>query len=666
MTKIVRNRTSLSTLDITRRSAGWALVDATIQGRSFRFATAHLEQLHSGVQLAQANELLAGPLRTDLPVVFVGDFNDETLFEQTATYAHITAAGFTDAWAVGGSGPGFTCCQQEELSNATSQLTSRIDLVFFDRRLRLIDVDIAGEDPADRVESAAAGGKIWPSDHAGVAAIGRLKPEFSLAHVANLLLARATMRQKEIAIRLTLGASRARLIRQLLTESMLLSLLGGALGLCVTWWAAGLLLAYLHTKEFLMLDASPDARVLGFTLFVAIFSGAVFGLLPALQSSRSDLTVALKEGATKQAYGKSRLRDLLVILQVSLSLVLLIGTGLLVKTSQNLWQSNPISEPEHLLLMSIQPSLQQYNDAKQNELYRRLMERIAVIPGVKSASLAGNWSIADSSFFKEDALIEGREASGKQTSLSYKVVAPNYFQTMGTALLRGRDFTAQDREGTQGVIVINETLARRCWPNEDPIGKRLKLLWENSHREVIGLAKDRKWDEEAQPFMYLPLFQKHPWPASEMTLHIHTTVDPKSLIAAVRNEAQAVDHRLPIFNIGTLAEFINDELGAQRMAVIIIGLSGLLALILASVGLYGVMSYTVLQRTHEIGVRLALGAQARDVLKLVVEQGMKLALFGFGLGLVGALALTRLLKTLLFGVSATDPLTFVVIALLLA
>jgi putative ABC transport system permease protein len=191
-------------------------------------------------------------------------------------------------------------------------------------------------------------------------------------------------------------------------------------------------------------------------------------------------------------------------------------------------------------------------------------------------------------------------------------------------------------------------------------------LWENSHREVIGLAKDRKWAEEAQPFMYLPLFQKHPWPASEMTLHIHTTVDPQSLIAAVRNEVQAVDHRLPIFNIGTLAEFINDELGAQRMAVIIIGLSGLLALILASVGLYGVMSYTVLQRTHEIGVRLALGAQARDVLKLVVEQGMKLALFGVGLGLAGALALTRLLKTLLFGVSATDPLTFIVIALLLA
>jgi predicted permease len=485
------------------------------------------------------------------------------------------------------------------------------------------------------------------------------------ANLANLLLARATARQKEIAVRLALGASRARLVSQLLTESLLLSLLGGLFGLLFAFWVTNFLLSFLLQAHF-TLELQPDLRVLGFNLGVAILTGILFGLAPALQATRPNLIEALKnEIPTLTGGSRFELRKLLVVSQVALSLLLLIGAGLSVRTLQNLNGIDLGFRADKVLLLSTNPGLSGYNPEQVKRFYAQLLERVNTLPGVQSASVAdmplmgGAWI--------DGISIEGYQADGKDMSVSAKNVEPKFFETMGIPLLKGRDFNAQDRADAPKVAVINETLARDFFGNDNPLGRRIGI-GEKPEREIIGVIKDTKYidlKKQAPRTVYVPIAQTTIW-STERTLHVRTAGEPTNLIAAIRHEVETLDKNLPIYNVRTFTELVAQSIYQERLIATLSSFFGLLALLLASLGLYGVMAYSVTRRTREIGIRLALGAQTSDVLKLVVRQGMTLALIGIGLGIAAAWALTRVLSNLLYGISATDPLTFVSLSMLLA
>ena len=492
------------------------------------------------------------------------------------------------------------------------------------------------------------------------------------ANVANLLLARAAARRREIAIRLALGAGRRRLVRQLLTESLVLALAGGLLALLLALWFQELIAPFAPVVDFptvdLKSDLSFDWRVFGFTLALALLTGVVFGLAPALAATRPELVPALK-GEAGLARRGSRLsfRDLLVVAQVALSLVLLISAGLFLQSVRHAQLMDPGFEPQKILLMSFNLGLQGYDRSRGEAFHRRVVERVEALPGVVSASLAFPLPL-DAYGSGLTVGVDGRlaRADEERRTIGYSPVGLNYFGTMGTPLVAGRDFTARDREGSPRVAIVNETMARRLWPGGGAVGQRLRLgRGDGAPVEVVGVARDGKYStlgEESLPYMYLPLLQDY---QSQMTLIVRTAGDPRGLMAAVRREVQGLDPSLPIYGVKTMTEFLSRVLSGPQALAAIVTVFGVLALLLAAVGIYGVMSYAVTQRTREIGIRLALGAQAGAVRGLILRHALALALGGIAGGLLGALALTRVLASLLYGVSTTDPLTFALIALLL-
>jgi macrolide transport system ATP-binding/permease protein len=495
------------------------------------------------------------------------------------------------------------------------------------------------------------------------------------ANVANLLLARSTARRKEIAIRLALGASRGRLVRQLMTESVLLAFVGGCAGLVLSIWVTNLLMALKPSVPLpININVRADWRVLVFTFLFSLVAGIVFGLVPALQASKPELVPVLKD--ERSAFGHRHtlfsLRNILVIAQVAMSLVVLVAAGLFLKSLRNAQTISPGFDATQVVTMSLATGSQGYDETKSRLFYQQLVNRVQSLPGVQAASIAQS---APLSFFYAPALaaptiVEGHEppAGENPPIIGNNTVGPNYFQTLGIPLLRGRDFTAEVQQGTPSVVIINETMAHSFFANQEPIGRRLRVMRRGERPvscEIIGVVRESKYlslGEDPVPFLFLPFSQN---PSPVMTLLVRADGNPKSLIAAVRHEVKGLDDNLPPFNVVTLAENIDISLFPARFGALLLGGFGLLALVLATVGIYGVMSYSVSQRTHEIGIRMALGAQVNNVLRLVVGQGMVLASIGMAIGLAAAFALTRVVKNLLYGVSATDLATFAVITVLL-
>lgn len=493
------------------------------------------------------------------------------------------------------------------------------------------------------------------------------------ANVANLLLARSTVRRKEIAIRLALGASRARLVRQLLTESLLLSLAGGALGLLLALWLIDLVNAWrppvpeLITLAF---DFSLDRRVFGFALLVSLATGVIFGLVPALQASKPDLVATLKDENASQRFGRSKLRNLLVVGQVAVSLVLLISAGLFIRSLQNSQSVNPGFEIENGLVMAVdlRPTSYGEDEARGREFYRQLLERIEALPGVRSASLAEIVPLSMNTSTTGITVEDGTVAPDTRFMIDLNSVAPRYFETMNVPVLQGREFTATDTENAPRVAIINETMARQFWTNSaDAIGKRFRFGGQEGELyEVVGVVRDIKYGtlgEDSQPFMYFSFLQNY---QADVNVHVRTTGDPRALRNAVQRAALDIDPTMPSFEVQTMSEAIAFSFFPSRVAASLLGALGGLGLVLALVGIYGVMNYFVAQRTREIGVRMALGAQDSDVLRFVARRGMSLVLIGIAIGLAASLAVTRVLRSLLYGVSAIDPLTFLGVSLLLA
>jgi predicted permease len=487
------------------------------------------------------------------------------------------------------------------------------------------------------------------------------------ANVANLLLAHAATRRKEIAVRLALGANRARVIRQFLTESMLFAAAGTGLGLLIPLLTKDWLLSLFPPVTPEALNFSPDSRVVVFTLLLSLSTALLFGIVPALQASRPDVVPELKEAAMTHGHRQGRLSSVIVIAQIAMTMTLLIGAGLLLRTLQRFAAIDPGFETNSVLAFSLDLKSLGYTEVRGQQLYQQLTERIAGLPGVETASLASVMPLAWGSP-QEAVFIEGQEqpAPNRPLRADHNVVTPGWFRTMGIRLNAGRDFTTHDKAETPGVVIINEAMAHRFWPNQNPIGRRFEI-GEKQRRtiEIIGIvrnSKHRMLDEEPNPVMYLPLLQQY---ESQMILHLRSAVAPLSLVAAVRREVQQLDANLPLFEIKTLAQRLNESIWPQRTMSKLVGIFGLLALSLAVIGLYSLLSYTATQRTREIGIRIALGAEANDVLKLILRQGMLMVLIGISIGLVIALALTRTLAGFLSGVSATDPLTFALVPLFL-
>jgi putative ABC transport system permease protein len=490
------------------------------------------------------------------------------------------------------------------------------------------------------------------------------------ANVANLLLARGAARQKEMVIRAALGAGRGRMIRQLLTESLLLAVLAGALALLLAVWGVDLLRTTLPDTFPRAAGISVDARVFGFTLVVSLLTGIVFGLIPALQGSRTDLNETLKEGGRSSGGGgRNRLGDLLVVSEVALSLLLLAGAGLTLRSFIRLMSVDPGFDPQNALTVAISLPQSKYGGPQRAAFFQQIIERLRALPGVRSAGAAfpplGLWENSDG--FR----IEGRPPAppGEPQLFASRVVSGDYFKAMKIPLLKGRVFTESDGLNQPPVIIINEAMARQYWPNEDPIGKRLISSsdgWRD-WREIVGVVKDVRYaalDKEAKAQMYIPF--NHDSGITYRTLVVRADGDPMSLVAAVRSQVQALDRDQPISHIRTLEELVANSVAQRRFIMLTLAILAGVALLLAAVGIYGVTSYSVEQRRHEIGVRMALGARTGDVLRLLLGQGMKLVAVGVAIGLAAAFALTRLISNLLFGVRATDPVTFAAIAILLA
>jgi putative ABC transport system permease protein len=479
------------------------------------------------------------------------------------------------------------------------------------------------------------------------------------ANAANLFLAKAVARRREIAIRSALGASRGRILRQTLTESILLSSAGGAVGLVIALWAVPPLLALKPASVPVRIDVPIDWRVLGFTCLLALVTGVLFGLVPALRSSKLDLVPALKDEASFAGLSWSRLRNALVIAQVSVCLVLLIGAGLCVRSLINARSIDPGFDTRHTLIAQVDPGSLGYSEAKRRTFYQQVLERLGALPGVSSVSFAAYLPLATAR--QAQAFVIGQQ----ETSLEAVYVGPAFFRTMGIPLLRGRDFMAADATASPKPVIINAALAQRFWPGQDPMGKVLGLPDDKTHSGLVvaGVVKTGKYhtlSEGSRPVIYLPADSD--WQA---TLLVRTEADPRALLALVRREVQALDPNVVPIDLETIGQYMALPLFPAHTTGLLLGVFGALALVLAITGLYGVISYAVSQRTHEIGVRMSLGAAERDVLTLVVGQGLRLTLIGVACGLLGALGLTKVLASLLFGVHPTDPLTFAGVSLLL-
>lgn len=487
-------------------------------------------------------------------------------------------------------------------------------------------------------------------------------------NVANLLLLRAAARRREIAVKIALGATRGRLIRQLLTEGLLLSMIAGGLGLILAPWSTDLIIALQQPAYGLSgIDVSLDARVLIFTISLSVLTAVVFGLAPAIQASKIDLVTSLKDGAPSSGYRRSRLQGSLIVAQVAVSLVLLIGAGLAVRTMQSALRMERGFDSENMVLMSMDLTIRGYSPSQGQSFYEELLKRVDALPGVVSSSLAktvppNDWSDRLSVFLPGE---EPPPEMLRRDDLGIRVdanrIAPNYFRTLGIPLVDGREFTNRDREGVMPVAIINQKLAKRLWPDDSAVGKLLSVPFWNEPRppvQIIGVASDTKHRsllEDMPMLIYLPELQSYDGRA---TLVARTSGDPTTLIPAIRNEVAALDKDLTLQAVKTMSEQIESTLWQQRTAAGLIGVFGLLALSLAAIGIYGVIGHSVEQRTREIGIRMALGADAAGVQRMILRQGFLLAVIGVLVGLGAALALTRLMSSLLYGVSATDPFTF--------
>jgi putative ABC transport system permease protein len=488
------------------------------------------------------------------------------------------------------------------------------------------------------------------------------------ANVANLLLARAASRKKEIALRAGLGASRWRIARQLLTESVLLSVIGGGLGLLLAWWGTRALLALSPPELMDLRDTSVNLPVLGFTIGLTLLTGIVFGLVPALEATRVDLNESLKEGGrgAGQGAGSHRLRSAFVVTQVALALVLLVGAGLLIRSLNRLNSVEPGFNPNQVLTMRVNLPDQKYDsEPKIINFFKQAVDQLKTLPGVESVG-AINYVPFGGPHSGTIIHIEGQpqRPPGQELSTGIVVTDVNYFTTMGIPLKRGRLFTAQEATEMRHVVVVNETFARENFPGQDPIGKRVTIHMkeENVPTEIIGIVGDNKHkglDLEIEPMAFWP----HPeLVTSSMTLLVRTKGDPTSVATAARNVIHQIDPEQPVGEVNTMQGLMATSVARSRFNTILLTVFSVVALVMAAVGIYGVMSYSVQQRTHELGIRLALGAQHVDVLKLILKQGIVLGAVGVVAGLLGSLGLTRLMASLLFEVTPTDVRTFAVVA----
>ncbi len=494
------------------------------------------------------------------------------------------------------------------------------------------------------------------------------------ANVANLLLARAAARQKEIAIRAALGASRFRLIRQLLTESVLLALAGGCLGILLALWGVELLMASLPQDLADIAKGvgrvSVDGGVFGFTLVVSFITGILFGLAPALVASKPSLNDTLKEGGknSKATFSLGSLRGALVVAELALALVLLVGAGLMMKSFLKLQSINPGFRPERVLTMQLNLSMPRYAERrKQADFFKQVLERVEALPGVESASVTSGIPLTGSAMMMMFMSVEGRPdpVPGQEPPVIGNAVSNDYFNTMRIPLLKGRFFNDQDTESSAKVVIVNESFARRYWPDEESIGKRVMTNSRSGERVIVGVVGDVHGfglGEEVKAEVFMPYLQS---PTRGLSIAVRTEADPLGMVAAVRSQVQAVDSAQPVANVMTMNQHLAQSVSEPRFNMLLLGVFAALALALAAVGIYGVMSYTVAQRTHEIGIRMALGAQQNDVVRLIVRQAMVLTVSGVVIGIGAAFALTRVMESLLFGVSATDPATFALISLIL-
>jgi predicted permease len=487
-------------------------------------------------------------------------------------------------------------------------------------------------------------------------------------NLANLLLAQAAKREKELSIRAAMGAGRWRLVRQLLTESTVLSLMGGLAGLLVAYWGRNVLWSF--RPPFLIdgsINLSFDARVLGFTVLISMMTGGLFGIIPAIKASGTDVNEVLKTGGRGGALGwtHNRLRGLLVISEIALALVALVGSGLFLRSMQNAQQFNPGFESHNMFQMLFDLGALRYDENHAQQFFRDVVERAKTVPGVVNASVSANGVFGggiSATVFREG---EQSDPNNRGTLVNFDEVTPGHFETMRIPLLGGRDFTDFDRENTAPVAVINQAMANLLWPGQEPLGKRFAVVQEPNLLQVVGVVGTTvvgQIGEDPQPIAYFPMRQKY---SPFATLVVRTTGNPDGLLGTVRTQVQQLDKNLAFTNTQTVQQILGQGLWPARMGAALLGLFGALALILASIGIYGVLAYSVAQRTSEIGLRMALGAQPHQVLRLVLRQGMLLALIGAAVGILVALPVARLASGLLYGVSATDPITYAAITLLL-
>jgi predicted permease len=568
--------------------------------------------------------------------------------------------------------------------NVVARLKDGVTPEEAEARVQTVARRIVEGDPESHAETAISvvplrdeiAGAVRPILYLLLAAVG-LVLLIACTNVANLMLTRAASRRKEIAIRVALGASRRRIVRQLLTESVMLSTAGGALGLVLALWGVDLLVAAIPPAQLAQMpylrDLSLDAGVLAFTAGLSLLTGLLFGLTPAFQASKPDVNDVMKEGGrSSSAGGAKRLRDLLVVSEVAVALVLLVGAGLLVKSLARMLSVDPGFRTENLLTMklALPPSGGYADERKAAAFHQELLGRVESLPGVRGAASVGNFPLSGDGGTGTPQIVGRAESTGDFAQSHLRTVSPGYFRVMGVPLVAGRDFTERDDASAPMVVVVNRTFAERVFPGEEPMGRRMtfKFTAELPPFEIVGVVGDEKvtsLDARTTPVIYFPYLQG---PEPVIGLVVRTDTDPEGLAGVVREQVRALEPAAPVFSVQTMDALIHNSSATfvRRYPAYLVGVFAAVALLLAVVGIYGVISYSVSQRTHEIAIRMALGAQRRDVLRLVLRHGMLLAAGGVALGLAGALALTRLLSSMLFGVSAADPSVYAGVAALLA
>ena len=566
------------------------------------------------------------------------------------------------------------------LSRSFARLKPGVSMAEADASLKTIATHLESEYPkenagrsvtltplADTAVGANARGQLTLAGGVMMAIVG-LVLLIACVNLANLLLSQAARREKEMSLRAALGASRVRMLRQLVTESMVLALLGGAAGLFIAYWGRAALWSFRPPFiEGSDINLALDSRVLLFTLAVSLLTGILFGMIPAIRASRVDLVEALKVGGRGNSVGwrSNPLRGLLVVVEIALAMVALIGAGLFVRSMQNAQRTDLGFESQKLFSMSFHMGGVHYDEGRAQQFFRQAVERAKNSPGVADATVASNPPLGGG--LTRTTFPEGQDINTgyRGTLTEFNDVTPSYFQTLRIPLVAGRLFNDSDRATTTPVAVVNETMAKRFWPNENALGKRFHFIEETELREIVGIVRNTVVDnigEDPQPLIYLPMAQDYSPFASIL---VRTTASPASAISTVRDQVQALEPNLAITDVQTIGDIVDQGLWAPRMGAALLALFGGLSLILAAVGVYGVLSYSVTQQTHEIGIRMALGAQPSGVLRLVVGQGLVLAAAGLFVGLTGALAGMRVLSSLLFNVSTHDPVTFLVVSAVL-